>query len=78
MESGPAEVSGQCRRHESREGVGLGGVESMREGFSPLIRGFRGSPPRNFLNYRRLYVRFNAFWGARISVILAKNLASLT
>ena len=47
MESGPAEVSGQCRRHESREGVGLGGVESMREGFSPLIRGSGDLPREN-------------------------------
>ena len=62
-----------------REGGGVGGMWRARErDFPPLIRGFRGSPPRKFLNYRCLYVRFNAFWGARISVILAKNLASLT
>ena len=73
MESGLAEVNGECKRHERGEiSSGKGGV--------------RGK----FLNYRRLYVRFNAFWklggggggggggGARISVILAKNLASLT
>ena len=28
----------------------------------PLVRGFGGPPPRKCLNYRRLYVRFNAFW----------------
>ena len=58
MESSPAEVSGKCHRHESGEGVGVGGREHER-GIFPLIRG-----SGKFLNYRRLYVRFNAFcWG---------------
>ena len=74
VESGPAEISGECRRHEKGESTG--------GGFPPLVSGwFGGFPPRKFLNYRRLYVRFIAFWkhlGARISVILAKNLVSLT
>ena len=38
MESGPAEVSGECRRHES-------GAE--RERGTPLVRGIRGISPEN-------------------------------
>ena len=73
VESGPAEISSECRRHE-RGRAQEGGFPPSRKG----VGGFAGFPQRKFLNY----VRFNAFWkllqGARISVILAKNLASLT
>ena len=45
VESGPAEVSGECQRYESRGG---GGGKSTKGGFPPLVRGFGWFPPRKF------------------------------
>ena len=50
VKSGPAEV------RASAEGTSKG--ESTRGGIPPLLWGFGGSPPRKFLIYGCLYVRF--------------------
>ena len=58
-ESGPAEASGECQRHEVREA----GWEITSRGFSPSRKWGSGDFPREkYLNYRRLYVRFNVYW----------------
>ena len=71
MESGPAEVSDECRKHKRGE--------NTRGNFPPLVSG--GSPEKIFelsTPLRAFKCILEAFAGARISVILAKNLASLT
>ena len=58
--------SGGGKRQVPKGREGGGGGKSTRGGFPQSRKreggGVGGFSPGKFLNYRRLYVRFNAFW----------------